>query len=340
VPEIWDITEEPRMTEPDGTEKHVWTGIEIPVLGLEDKVVRSAHYPELVGEDGRTQVMDNDLPDDALFDGRTARRARELLGEFSKGEKPFFLAVGFRRPHLPWIAHQRYFDLFPADSMNPVVQPGTEEGLSPEIRRAMRAHYFAAVTSVDHHVGTLLDELERTGQADNTIVVLFGDHGYALGERDNRYGKGVMWDRALQTPLLVRVPGERTVSVVETPVGLLDVYPTLVELAGLPLPATPLDGRSLAGLIRGAATAFPDRVYSYYRGAPSKFADDYVGPERNAELIRSVRTSRFRYTERPGGRDPELIDVRADPFAWRNLASDPAYASIVAEMKGLLAIER
>ncbi len=340
VPEIWDITEEPRMKEPDGTEKHVWTGIEIPVLGLEDHVVRSAHYPELVGEDGRTQVMDDGLAEDALFDGRTARRARELLGEFSRSEKPFFLAVGFRRPHLPWIAHQRYFDLFPAASMNPMAQPGTEDGLSSEIRRAMMAHYFAAVTSVDHYVGTLLDELERTGQADNTIIVLFGDHGYALGERENRYGKGVMWDRALQTPLLVRVPGARTESVVDTPVGLLDVYPTLVELAGLPLPATPLDGRSLVGLIRGTAKAFPDRVYSYYRGAPSKFPDDYVGPERNAELIRSVRTSQFRYTERPGGQDPELIDVRADPFAWRNLVTDPTYASVVAKMKGLLAIER
>jgi uncharacterized sulfatase len=340
VPGIWDVSEEPLMKEADGTEKHVWTGIEIPVLGLEEKVVRSAQYREVTGEDGRTQVMDDALPEDALFDGRTARRARELLREFAGGEKPFFLAVGFRRPHLPWIAHQRYFDLFPADAMRPVAQPGTEAGLSPDIRRAMMAHYFAAVTSVDHHVGTLLDELARTGQDKNTIVVLFGDHGYALGERENRYGKGVMWDRALQTPLLVRVPGERTAPVVETPVGLLDVYPTLVELAGLPWPATPLDGRSLVGLLRGTAPKFPDRVYSYYRWAPSKFPEDYVGPERNAELIRSVRTARYRYTEFPGGRNPELIDVQADPYGWRNLAADPAHAAVVAELKTLLAIER
>ena len=340
VPELWDVTEEPRRMLADGTASHVTTANEIPVLGLEQRVVRFAQYPDLVGEDGRTQVMDDALPEDALFDGRTARRARELLREFAGGEKPFFLAVGFRRPHLPWIAPQRFFERFPVEAMQPVVQPGTEGGLDMGIRRAMMAHYLAALASVDHHIGTVLDELERNGQADNTIVVLFGDHGYALGERENRYGKGVLWDRALQTPLLVRVPGERTVPVVDTPVGLIDVYPTLVELAGLPWPATPLDGRSLAGLIRGTARNFPDRVYSYYRGRPSAYPAHHVGPERNAELIRSVRTSRYRYTEHPGGAAAELTDVRADPYGWRNLAADPAHATVVAEMKALLAVER
>lgn len=340
VPTVWDITEEPMRRTDDGELATVWTGIEIPTLGLTDRRVAFFDYEGVVGgERGVTEVMDNALPDDALYDGQTAARAAELLEQFAGDERPFFLAVGFRRPHLPWIAQERFFEPFPPSAMETTAQPGFEDALPEGVRQEMRAHYFAATHSVDHHIGTVLDVLEATGQADETIVLLFGDHGYALGERGIHYGKGVLWDRALQTPLIIRVPGMDTPSRVDTPVGLIDLYPTLVELAGLPLPPVPLDGRSLRGLLRGKADSHPGRVYSYFqRGVDREaFADS---PHPEDALLRSVRTAAWRYVTGPRPEDEELIDVRNDPFAWNNLADNPTYRDVVERMRALLRIER
>jgi iduronate 2-sulfatase len=254
VPDVWDVTEEPMRTLADGSRTTVWTGIEVETLGLERSVIRADRDDRVVGEKGVTQIMDDALGDEALFDGRTARRARELLERFSGEGRPFFLAVGFRRPHLPWVAQKRFFEPFPYDAFaDGPVEPGTEAALPDEARARLRAHYQAALHSVDHHLGTVLARLDELGVAGNTIVAVFGDHGYLLGERGTLYGKGVLWDEALRTALILRVPDSRAPAVVDLPVGLVDLYPTLVELARRPefrrpLPG-PADGASRTGLL-------------------------------------------------------------------------------------------
>jgi arylsulfatase A-like enzyme len=239
------------------------------------------------------------------------------------------------------VAQKRFFDPFPYDDFaHGPAEPGTEAALPAATRARLRSHYQAALHSADHHLGTVLARLEELGLAGNTVVVVFGDHGYLLGERENRYGKGVLWDEALRTALLLRVPGSRAPAVVDLPVGLVDLYPTLVELAGLPFPAVPLDGRSFAGLFQGRPTGHPGRVYSYGTVPMRAGEPSFETTVKGQGLEISVRTAEYRYTEGPHGRNPELIDVRADPHAWRNLAGDPAHSETVRSLRALLRPER
>lgn len=271
--------------------------------------------------------------EEEMKDVRTARWAAEMIAQLND-DKPFFLAVGISQPHLPWIVPQQYFDRFPLESVRVPehrlddlddildasgarVFEQTDDyrwaSRDPAgLRRAVQA-YLAATSFADECVGIILEALARSPHRDNTIVVVLGDHGWHLGEK-LRFRKATLWAEATRLPLMVRIPGMNTRQDTSRVVNLIDLYPTLVDLCGLPAkPAGSLDGRSLAPLLRE-----PDRPWPY-----PTVVTGLDG--RSAAVI----SEDWYYIDRGEG-FREFYDMRADPLQWTNLArsSDPR---IVAE---------
>jgi iduronate 2-sulfatase len=282
------------------------------------------------------------------LDGRRALRAAELLERYRR--RPFFMAVGFVRPHVRWIAPARYFGLYPPESIAPLPYPADDladvpaiaiktkpqplpglpllgrepPGLTadPEFRRQATAAYQACVTFADAQVGVLLDALDRLGLWQSTVVVLAGDNGFHLGEHDGFFRKDTLFEEALHVPLVVAAPGlAHPGSVVRAPVEMLDVYPTIVELAGLP--AVPgLDARSLGPLLADPNQPGRGPALSYRR---------VQTPERGW----SLRTEAARYTLWPDGSE-ELYDLRSKASESENLAARPERAAERARLRARL----
>lgn len=275
-------------------------------------------------------------------DYRTATRAVEYMERHK--DRPFFLAVGFVKPHSPPTAPRRFFDLYdPARVELPpdfAPRPAPPAGLpepsvprrnadlfigrdaSPEEAREMIRAYHASTSFMDAQVGRVLDALERLGLRDNTVVVFWGDHGYHLGEKGKWSKAYSLFEVGTRVPLVIAVPGGRG-RVTAATVELLDLYPTLAELCGLPRPAHGVRGRSLAPLVREARARRPYPAFSVtlFQG----------------KLGRAVRTDRWRYAEWDEGRAGSMLfDHARDPRELKNLAADPAHAQTVAEMKRLL----
>ena len=277
-------------------------------------------------------------PDEAHTDGKVASEVIALL-EKNK-DKPFFIGAGFYRPHCPFIAPKKYFDLYPiqkiplpATAGEPLTDPlarwftnPAHWGVNPEGQRESIRAYYASISFLDANVGRVLDALDRLKLTDNTIVVFMSDHGYFLGER-GQWMKQALFDRSARTPLIIAGPGvtarNRSTSRI---VEFLDIYPTVAELARLAPPAG-LHGRSLTPLLRNPNTDWPHAALTQVRrGAPPSTFMGY-----------SVRTEKWRYTEWDDGkRGVELYDETADPDELRNLASDPKHGKTVAEMRELL----
>jgi len=280
--------------------------------------------------------------DDELCDGDFAKTAIQWLEKRDAAE-PFFLAVGFHRPHLPLVAPAKYFDLYPLEAVTlpkepaddeldiPVPArnggvPGYELTTTPEERRAVIRAYLAAVSYMDAQAGRVLDALGRLGVEGNTIVVFASDHGWHLGEH-GLWHKRSLFEQCARVPLIVYVPGAkgnggRSNSLVE----LLDIYPTLCDLAGVPSPLV-LEGKSLRPLIADPRATLHEAAFTQARRGP------------NAENWgRSVRTARWRYTEWDEGRNGiELYDHDVDPNEYTNLGGDPRYAATRQELRTLLA---
>lgn len=283
-----------------------------------------------------------DVADDALFDGRIASQAIDIMR--GRREKPFFLAVGFTKPHLPFVAPAKYYEMYPLETVPLPANPFPPKDV-PSIALAdfgeLRAYagipakgplperqarelirgYAAATTYVDAQIGRLMDELDRSGLRDNTIVVLWGDHGYQLGEH-GLWNKHTNFEIATRAPLIISAPGvttgrTRTGGLVE----LVDVYPTLVQLAGLPMPEG-LEGTSLVPLLRTPTRPWKRAAFSQY--------------PRGRVMGRSIRTDRYRYTEwTEPGKAPvarELYDHRADPAENVNVAHLPANEAVVLDL--------
>lgn len=298
-----------------------------------------------------------DVPDEAYLDGRIAVAAVAELERQAKLDQPFFLAVGFWKPHLPFNAPQQYWDLYDPEEIAAELKK-LSHGDAPDIARhdnrelrgyadipkqgeisaeaKLRLHhgYNAAISFVDAQIGKVLDALEATGQADNTIVVFWSDHGFHLGEHD-LWAKTTNFELDAHVPLLIADPrsksrGERTAALVE----LVDLYPTLVDLCGLPQ-ADKLDGQSLRPILadptakirQSALTQHPRPAY--YQGKP-----DVMGY--------SIRTADYRYTEWRKFASGEvaaveLYDERNDPRELRNLAGEESQAERLAELAEALA---
>ncbi len=293
-----------------------------------------------------------DVPDNTFQDGKVAELAVSTLGDLSRKPGPFFLAVGFIKPHLPFVSPKKYWDLYdpakiqlapnkfrPKDAPEFAILPGGElrnyhgipEGSIPDnLARQLKHGYYAAISYMDAQVGRLLDELDRLDLRKNTIVILWGDHGWKLGEHD-AWCKHSNVENDVNAPLLISVPGmkasgQHTDALVE----FVDIYPTLSELAGLPLPGH-LEGTSFKPLLENPNRPWKTAAFSQY---PRKGGRTAVG-----ELMGySMRTDRHRLTVWVDRADSskvvatELYDHQTDPQENTNIANIPAQAELVAKL--------
>lgn len=278
--------------------------------------------------------------DDEQTDAKVAAGALRLLEEH--GDRPFFLAVGFYRPHVPCVATPRWFEpislqavrLFAGserdlESVPPAavtVRP-PNYGLDEADLRAFKRAYYASVSFMDHQVGRLLDALNRLKLADRTIVVFLSDNGFLLGQH-GQWQKMSLFEESARVPLIIAAPGTRARGQASpVPVELLDVYPTLAGLCGLD-PPVGLEGRSLQGLLDDPGAGL-DEAAAWTQVVRHEGQQRYFG--------RSVRTARWRYVEWDDGRRGlQLYDHLNDPGEHRNLAGDPVHAGTVAELAARL----
>jgi len=279
-------------------------------------------------------VVEADGDDMVHSDGKTAAKAVELIE--AKREEPFFIGVGFVRPHVPFVAPREYYkDYLPYDKMvlppklegdwDDIPKPGinykTSVNMQMDFRRQKKAvgGYYASVAFLDRQVGKVLDALERSGQADNTIVIFTSDHGYHLGEHDF-WAKVSLLDESSGVPLIIRVPGQKP-AVCHSFVELLDLYPTLAKLCGLPEQER-LQGKDISPMLSDPEYTVRDTVFS-------------VAPMRKGFLLRTDDWAYIQYEEDASG-GIELFDINKDPGQFANLARNPEYASVVESFKARL----
>lgn len=280
-----------------------------------------------------------DVADSAYIDGQTCDKTLADLRRLAAMDKPFFLACGFVRPHLPFYAPRKYWDRYERDRIDladnrfkprnaPAALRGSREVHSyhdrdleynsPEFHRAARHGYYACVSYVDALVGKLLAGLDELGLRDNTIVVLWGDHGWHLGEH-NYWSKHNLLHLSTRAPLIISAPGGLRDVETQAIVGLIDLYPTLCELAGVQPPET-LEGTSLAPLLNDTRRA----GYDF----------EYIRHDRGHTVV----TRDYTYTEWHNGQDGRMLfDLRTDPGENLNVAELPAYEQTVERLSASLA---
>ncbi len=262
----------------------------------------------------------------------TAEWAAQKFKKLSEQDKPFFMALGFSLPHVPLYVPQKWFDLYPLESLElPATMAGDMEDISKyairlcasgaaprhswmmendEWKHAVQA-YLACTSFVDHCVGMALEGLEESGLAENTIIVAWGDHGFHLGEKE-RWAKRSLWEESARVPLIIAGPGIQKNVRCDRPVGLIDIYPTLVDYCGLK-EKKGLEGLSIMPLLKNPQL-------KWQRPALTTF-----GPNNHA-----LRSEHWRYIQYDDG-SQELYDHRKDSHEWKNLASDPQYADVIAD---------
>lgn len=295
--------------------------------------------------------------DDAFHtDGLMADDARWVLERCAKKQdRPFFLALGFFRPHTPYVSPKSYFDRYPAAQM-PVVQgvaadqkdlPGPALGsykkeqdkLTDDLRRQAVQAYFASITFMDAQVGIVLDALKQLGLEENTIVVFTSDHGYHLGEH-GLWQKQSLFEESARVPLVIAAPGAtKAGSVASAPVGLIDLYPTLTELCSVKAPDG-LQGQSLVPMLKDVSVSGRGwTLTQVVRGGGFNRlgASAAIGDDGGRIFGYTLRTKQWRYTEWDEGRSgSELYDHDADPKELTNLAEVPAQAETVKALAAQL----
>lgn len=293
-----------------------------------------------------------DGDDSEQTDGIGAKAAVKLLEEHR--EKPFFLAVGFYRPHTPYVAPKKYFGLYPDEAIElaphderksaPRPAYGSahaeQDAMSDALRREAIRAYYASITFMDAQVGQVLDALDRLGLADKTIVVFISDHGYHLGEH-GLWQKMSVFEQSARVPMIIHVPGAKgNGGHSRRTVELVDMCPTILDICGIAASGSPkYDGTSLRPLLDNPAAPWDEAAFTQVmRGNPAALRSK-DGDKRNRPFMgRSVRTERFRYTEWDGGkRGRELYDHDLDPMENNNLAEDPKHSVVIEDMRGRLA---
>jgi len=283
-------------------------------------------------------LSDDEIPEGGMYDEQIANWTIDKISQ--KQDQPFFMACGFIRPHVPYTAPQKYFDLYdidsivvpdvPEDEFNdiPLMGKSIAFGRTPlggwydinrkkEILPELVHAYLACVSFVDDQIGKVLTALENSPNADNTIIVLWSDHGQHLGEK-RHFRKQALWEESTRVPLFFKLPGtQHAGETCDKAVSLLDIYPTLMDLCGLPKNEK-LEGNSLVPLLENPEMPWDKPVLStwYYKN-------------------HAIRSNNWRYIHyRDGGE--ELYDHRNDPGEHHNLAGDPAYADVVARLQKFL----
>ncbi len=324
-PPSWNLTVNPKGRDKDD----------------EDKIINAEPHRKI---SAALSWLAADGEDTEQTDGMITTSAIELMKQSSG--KPFFLAVGFFRPHTPYVAPKKYFDLYPLEQMR---LPFAPEGDRRDIPTAAFAHncpipnynlpepvllqatqaYYACVSFIDAQVGRLLDALDANELAENTIVVFWSDHGYHLGEHGGVWQKRTLFEQCARTPLIIRWPdaeGNGTASPRIT--EFVDIYPTLTSLAGIESPDN-LAGRDLSPLLQNPIAQWDGvAVTQVLRPADDRLKTQVMGC--------SIRTDRWRYTEWAEGTEGvELYDHHTDPMEFNNLAINPdaAATKVMAKLK-------
>ena len=316
-----------------------------------------------------------EVPDNAYEDGANAIRAKEEMIELSKGSQPFFMAVGFHRPHLPFIAPKKYWDLYQRANMKiasfqkpvkngvPMAYHNASEltaytditplasfsdlkdigaTLSVEKQKELIHGYYAAVSYTDAQVGLLLKAIDSLGLSKNTIIVLWGDHGWHLGDH-NLWCKHTNFEQATHAPLIISAPGiaaSKTAASTE----FVDVFPTLAALANLPVPSN-LQGKSQVSVMKNPTTSVKDYSVSQYPRSGLHSETERLGYADAKVMGYSIRTKQYRYTiwmkdyyrsNQPFNQalvaGEELYDYKKDPDETVNVVADKMYKSISKEM--------
>jgi arylsulfatase A-like enzyme len=272
-----------------------------------------------------------DVDDSGYPDGLTSELALRKLNELAKKDEPFFLGVGFFKPHLPFNAPKKYWDLYNEDEL-PLApfasipensnkaslhgsgelngyQLGEEKGsldslVSDAYARKLRHAYFASISYIDAQVGKLTSELEKLGLAENTIIVIWGDHGWHLGDQ-MVWGKHTIFERSLNSTLLIKAPGNSNGTMVNKVVSSIDIYPTLMELCEVRMPHQ-TDGKSLVSLLTKPEPSWEEASFGYFKNGIS------------------LRTERYRLTKYFRNQQPEieLYDHQTDPNETKNIAAE------------------
>jgi iduronate 2-sulfatase len=273
-----------------------------------------------------------DGTDEEQTDGMVATEAVKLMRE--NDDKPFFIAAGFFRPHTPYVAPKKYFELYPLESIRLPYAPKDDRDDIPTpafahnnpapnygldhltLRKATQA-YYASVSFIDAQVGRMLDALDELKLREDTIIVLWSDHGYHLGEHGGIWQKRTMFEQCTQAPLIISAPGIKgSGQECKRIVEFIDIYPTIADAAGLTKPLA-ISGRSLMPLLKDPLTGWDHPAFSQIL----RPADDRLD---KPTMGRSIRTERWRYTEWDEGiAGAELYDQHADPMEFHNLAITP-----------------
>ena len=312
--------------------------------------------PANIDKKGRARgpaVEEADVPDDTYTDGKVARLAVKTLGELKQKGKPFFLAVGMAKPHLPFVAPKKYWDLYdpakiyvPAFQKLPAGAPAfvghnnselksyadipNEGPITEALARRLRHGYYAATSYMDAQVGLVLDALEKEGLADSTVIVLWGDHGWQLGEH-GLWHKHTNFEIAARAPLLISMPGQKAAGRKSASLAeFIDIYPTLADACGLPKPKD-VEGVSLRPVLDDAdAKVRPVAISQYPRNDAGKSLMGY-----------SIRDDRWRLVLWRDRADntihaTELYDEVGDPHETVNVATKAEHAEIIARLSKFL----
>jgi len=292
-----------------------------------------------------------DVADDGYHDGKDALAAIGELDRLAELDRPFFLALGFHKPHLPFNAPKRYWDMYDPETIPLAPNPFAPDGVTPfslvdfgelrgyfgipkegripdDLARKLVHGYAACVTYMDAQLGKVLAKLEELGLRENTIVILWGDHGWKLGEHDS-WCKHTNFEIDARSPMIISIPETRGSALrTQALVEFVDMYPSLCELCGLPIPAH-CEGTSFAPLIKHPDRAWKTAAFGQY-------------PRKNYSVMGyTMRTDRFRYTEWWDRETKEVLafelcDHQEDPQENVNCAVDPAYAEQVQELSAQL----
>nr|WP_315148615.1 sulfatase [uncultured Flavobacterium sp.] len=314
-----------------------------------------------------------DVPDNAYNDGVNALIAQKQIIALSKQNKPFFMAVGFSKPHLPFVAPKKYWDMYQRDAMpiapfqehaknSPLIAyhqsgelrnyPDITEfvslpadslriGLKLEKQKELVHGYYAAVSYMDAQVGVLLNTLESLGTLDNTIIVLWGDHGWHLGDHD-LWHKHTVFEQATKAPLIIAAPGIKG-GKTNSQTEFVDVFPTICNLAGLPIP-NQLDGKSLKPLMLNNKASVKEYSVSQYPRKLKKEEAASLGYKKGNLMGYTLRTNQYRYTiwmndftskqafEASKVYATELYDYEKDPLEKVNVVKDKKYEKIASDL--------
>lgn len=344
------------------------------LLEAEQKGIKKQNRMEYAFSYIKPSVECMDVPDNAYEDGAVTLKAKDRLATLTEAGQPFFLAVGYHKPHLPFVAPKKYWDLYDRHSMPiakfqkhaknspsvayhrcgelkkytdiPDLCTFTDQtlntGLAVEKQKELIHGYYACISYIDAQIGELLNTLESLGTLKNTIIVLWGDHGWHLGDHD-LWNKHTNFEQAAKVPLIIAAPGMQP-GKAGTLAEFVDVYPTLCDLAGLSIPST-VDGMSLVPALKDERAEIHDFAVSQYPRKLAKGTVSELGDDDMRVMGYSLRTKDYRYTmwlndfttrdafEERKIYAEELYDYRKDPLETINVVGEVDYSAVKNELK-------